>query len=235
MFVRAANRLRAGVGGAARDHYFQRGRARAEIRVTLTESAARAPSRISLPTFKIPKSTPHASLTNTPNQLLRYIFFNDYDTVSTSPPSKRNSRSLDTPHITGHWGHKLSRTRGRGHGAARRAVGIQTAGAARAAAALTSRAGYSHGGATRTAPPPSRSRRAPARLFSVPKIQDSDPPFRSRRMFRPPPVTLPHANLITDGDRGGSMRKITSIDTPAVNDKKISGHPCPVSSASHLG
>lgn len=63
-------------------------------------------------------------------------------------------------------------------------------------AALTSRAGCSHGGATRTAPrPPSRFRRAPTRLFSVPKIQDSDPASQSQRTYRPPPVTLPHADI----------------------------------------
>lgn len=62
-----------------------------------------------------------------------------------------------------------------------------------ARAALTSRTGCSNGGATRTAPrPPSRRNRAPARLFSVPKIQDSDRASRSQRKLSPTAVTLAH-------------------------------------------
>lgn len=106
-----------------------------------------------------------------------------------------NSRSLDTPHFTPLVSQTITSQTPSGGDRVEVAdqrescaspVGIQTAGRG-GARALTSRAGCSHGGATRTAPPPpSRFHRAPARLFSVPKIQDSDPPSQSRRSDRHP-------------------------------------------------
>lgn len=95
-------------------------------------------------------------------------------------------------HTRGHFVSQSGTVLGRGGVAAGR-VKYPSCRRGGAPAALTSRAGCSHGGATRTAPrPPSRFRRAPTRLFSVPKIQDSDPASQSQRTCRPPPVTLPH-------------------------------------------
>lgn len=202
MFVHAVNRLQArAVGGGRGEHYFQRGRARAEIRVTLMESAApishanfTTDNRVRYDSHRTPEL--NERLTN----FSASTYHRKYTTqLSPNSPAKfPEAWILHTSRATRvtitHTNGATPRSGSGGYPNCWRCAG----------AALTSRAGYSHGGATRTAPPPSRCRRAPARLFSVPKIQDSDPPFRLRRMSRPLPVTLPHANLIIEDGRGGS-------------------------------
>lgn len=195
MFGHAANRLQAvrarGVGGARGLTIFSE-----DARTMKPESypwktwAARA-HRPTLPATTHTQCTLTYWLTNyryaNPSQRIQN---NVSQNKSTGSPELK-SRSLDTPHTRALcvtvW-HNPGPRRSGG-----RPVKYPSCRRGGAPAALTSRAGCSHGGATRTAPrPPSRFRRAPTRLFSVPKIQDSDPASQSQRTCRPPPVTLPH-------------------------------------------